>query len=84
MKPLSDQHIAQVGEEILWYLQAHPNAADSLMGITHWWLPRQRYEEALNIIRQALDYLVKQQRIDQRVLPDGKVLYAKSRVDNSH
>ncbi|MCJ7603252.1 MAG: hypothetical protein MUO63_17355 [Desulfobulbaceae bacterium] len=39
-----EQQIEHIAQEIERYLQTRPNAADSLEGITKWWLTRQRYE----------------------------------------
>jgi hypothetical protein len=50
-----------LAEEILQYLQAHPNASDTLLGITEWWLLKQRIEIAANDVQKALDQLVARQ-----------------------
>jgi hypothetical protein len=47
-----------LAEEVLQYLQAHPNASDTLLGITEWWLMKQRVEIAANDVQEALDQLV--------------------------
>ncbi|MDN5849417.1 MAG: winged helix DNA-binding domain-containing protein [Nitrococcus sp.] len=57
--PDSDEEaIALVAREIKRYLDAHPNATDSLRGITRWWLARQRFETATEIVQRALEHLV--------------------------
>lgn len=43
--------------EIRRYCATHPNAADTLEGIA-WWLAQQRYGEALDALRAAVDGLV--------------------------
>jgi|ThiBioDrversion3_1041553.scaffolds.fasta_scaffold37362_2 hypothetical protein len=50
--------------EIIEYLHLHPYAADTVDGIIHWWLSRQRYETAKAVIQRALDDLVNQGVID--------------------
>ena len=45
-------------------------------GIVMWWLPRQRYEEAVDRVQHALDDLVAQGLVDRIMLVDGTVLYA--------
>ena len=50
--------------EIIEYLHLHPYAADTVDGIIHWWLSRQRYETAKSVIQSALDDLVNQGVID--------------------
>jgi len=47
-----------LAEKILRYLQAHPNASDTLLGIMEWWLLKQRIEIAANDVQKALDQLV--------------------------
>jgi hypothetical protein len=50
--------LSGLAEEILRYLQTHPNASDTLLGITEWWLLKQRIEIAANEVQKALDQLV--------------------------
>jgi len=62
-------------DEVLAYLQAHPDAADSIDGIIDWWLPIQRFETARSAIEVALKQLVSQGLIDEIQCGAGKVLY---------
>ena len=62
--------------EILRYLRTHPQAADTVDGIVMWWLPRQRYEEAVDRVQHAVDDLVARGWVDRITLVDGTVLYA--------
>jgi len=62
--------------EILRYLRAHPQAADTVDGIVLWWLPRQRYEEAVDRVQHALDDLVARGLVGRIRLVDGTVLYS--------
>jgi len=66
-------------DEILAYLDAHPQAADSLEGIVLWWLPRQRFVEARARIQESLEQLVDRGLVERTHLPDGTVLYGKPR-----
>ena len=50
--------LARLSDEILRYLRAHPQAADTVDGIVGWWLPRQRHDEAVDRVQDALDKLV--------------------------
>lgn len=61
--------------EIVSYLLAHQNAADSLDGIVDWWLPSQRYETARDVIQNALDDLVRQGVVEEILLGNGTCLY---------
>lgn len=51
-------------QEIVEYLHVHPHAADTVDGIIQWWLLRQRYETAREVIQHALEELVDQGIID--------------------
>ena len=68
--------LAQLSDEILNYLRAHPQAADTVAGIVEWWLPRQRHDEAVDRVQHALDTLVARGLVEQMTLVDGTVLYA--------
>lgn len=61
---LSDNTPPDPRQEIIEYLRAHPSAADTMDGIIQWWLIRQRYETARDIIQKALDDLVEQGILD--------------------
>ena len=67
--------LARLSDEILSYLRAHPQAADTVDGIVEWWLPRQRHDEAVDRVQHALDELVARGLVDKIVLTpvDGKV-----------
>lgn len=72
--------IAALAREIEVYLAAHPNAADTLSGIARWWLPRQRLEDAMHKIEQALCYLVAHGRVGAQRLGDGERIFIKRAV----
>ena len=67
--------VAELARQIGRYLEAHPNAADNADGILRWWLARQRYQESMQKVEQALELLLQQGTIRKRVLIDGQVLY---------
>lgn len=46
-----------ISEEIVRYLASRPHAADSVHGIAAWWLQRQRFEDSVAQVQQALDEL---------------------------
>ncbi len=66
----------EVVDAVLAYLRMHPQAADTLQGITRWWLPQQRYERELERIEGALKVLAARGQLQVRALPDGTALYA--------
>jgi hypothetical protein len=60
------------------YLEAHPDAADSLSGIRQWWLPEVHRDVALEELRRALAQLVASGEVQRSVLPDRRELYARA------
>jgi hypothetical protein len=66
---------AEVERAVLGYLNKHPQAADTLDGITSWWLPQQRYETARERIEDALTRLVNSGVLRRQSLPGGELLY---------
>lgn len=67
---------AEVATAVLGYLASHPHAADTLRGITAWWLPRQRYQVERERIERVLEQLVAGGALRHERLPDGALLYA--------
>ncbi len=68
----------EIERSVLAYLHRHPQAADTLSGIVHWWLPRQRYESGCQRIERVLSELVARGLVRRDPLPQGDVLYALS------
>jgi hypothetical protein len=62
-------------QEIIEYLRAHPSAADTVDGIILYWLSRQRYETAKNVIEMALNDLLEQGVIDSVTTGAGKKVF---------
>lgn len=52
-----EERVRCVAQKIEQYLEAHPEAADSLEGIAAWWMSRQRIRSELAVVRAALDTL---------------------------
>ena len=76
MSQPTEPDLTPLSGEILRYLRAHPQAADTVDGIVEWWLPRQRHDEAVDRVQHALDELVARGLVDKITLVDGTVLYA--------
>jgi hypothetical protein len=74
MAPDEDR-IAAVCCEIQRYLSSHPDAADSVEGIRRWWIARLRLEESARHVQEALNRLVAQGVVIERVMPDGRAVY---------
>lgn len=67
----------RVAQEIERYLVSHPAAADSLEGVAKWWLTYQRYQDALVIVEEALEYLVASGRVVKTKNVGGTCIYRK-------
>lgn len=67
--------VDQLAGEILRYLGRHRSAADTAEGITQWWIKRQRLEDSLIWVQDALDRLVAQSLLETRMTLDGRPLY---------
>jgi hypothetical protein len=66
---------------ILEYVQRNPDAADTLRGVTDWWLPAEhRATTPAPMLERALEDLVALQLIARMALPDGTILYAAKRA----
>lgn len=82
-KPATDEQLEKVADEIIRYLQQHQFAADTLEGISQWWITRQRIEEDKQRVHAALKYLVERRQLHCRQLPDGSVLYSGTSTPDS-
>lgn len=70
-----DAAIIAIAEELRHYIKTHPRAADSLEGVAKWWLARQRYEQAVEKVERALDYLVAQGDLSKHISSSGGAVY---------
>ncbi|WP_151032824.1 hypothetical protein [Cellvibrio sp. KY-GH-1] len=82
-QPITEAQIEQIANEISRYLAQHQFAADTLEGICHWWITRQRIEEDQKRVLAALEYLMEQQKLSCRQLPDGTILYSGTTTDST-
>ena len=48
----------KISKMILAYLRKHPDAGDTLEGITKWWLELQRIELSVNEVADVLESLI--------------------------
>jgi len=72
--------IERISGEIHQYLLKHPNAADTVEGIARWWLVRQRYQDAMFVVQEALEYLVKRGLVVQSLNADKQCIYGKKKL----
>ncbi len=69
------EHVTEVVDALLRYLDTHPDASDTLDGIARWWLPPTLHAEA-DLVRMALDRLMAQGIMRQHTNADHHVLYS--------
>ncbi len=76
------EEIAQLADEITRYLQDHEDVADTIDGIAHWWILRQRLFEERSKVEQAMEYLRAKGVVVGRELGDGEILYSSAPKNN--
>jgi hypothetical protein len=67
--------IAELAQEILAYVRAHPRARDTTAGILQWWLPPGRAALSASVLQEALDRLVAGGSLRAEKVPGGTVVY---------
>lgn len=75
MQP-QEEHLVEVVDAILRYLNSNPDAADTVEGITTWWLPATGYADD-RTVQAALTRLEAQGLIHRHVQADQHVLYSR-------
>ena len=73
---MENQNIQTVADEIISYISKHPNAVDSVEGIANWWLTRERYSTAINIVQDALNMLESSGQLLKSTTGNGKEIYS--------
>jgi hypothetical protein len=64
-----------VARAILDYLRKHPDAQDTVDGITEWWLPEEKIKSGAAIVREALNGLVEEGLVLERKGKDSQIHY---------
>ena len=65
--------MAPLEVQILAYLKEHPQASDTIEGISQWWLPGVYHTKSLGEVRAALEHLVSTELICARIDSSGQV-----------
>jgi hypothetical protein len=65
----------ELRREILAFLDAHPDAADTLEGIAQWWILHQRFLRTLPALGGVLDELERTRELERVRGPDGRPLW---------
>lgn len=64
-----------VSQEVLRYLLRHPNAQDTLEGISEWWLLEERIIQKYTEVQEALKKLIEQGFVLEKRMPNGRLIY---------
>jgi hypothetical protein len=70
----SDEKQALAGD-IMAYLVNHPEAQDTVEGITEWWLLEQKIRKTASEVKAALGTLVAKKKVKQVHRQDGRIYY---------
>ena len=80
MPEFNDSDVQQIADQIERYLKNHPNAADTIEGISKWWLPGEGIEASSLIVQQALIYLGSKSVVKCYANPCGKKVYSSNKA----
>jgi hypothetical protein len=64
-----------ISQEILEYLRKHPEASDTLEGITEWWVLSQRIQDDVKKVQEAVSILVGQGWLVEIKGSDSRIRY---------
>lgn len=76
MHEQTSDDILVIAKDIEAYFLNHPTATDTVVGITQWWLTRQRYEQSFDKVNKALDLLVGRRKLTEQTNLKGEVIYS--------
>ena len=72
----------EISRKILDYLTKHPNAGDTLEGITMWWLEFERIDRSVDEIAEILDQMAEKGEIEKfRRDASNKIIFRAKRSD---
>jgi hypothetical protein len=72
---LADPRLPSPAPEILDYLARHPDAQDTIDGILHWWVLDACVRKWTPKIAGAVQQLVEQGFLEEKLSPDGQIFY---------
>lgn len=87
MNKLQGSELEDVARAIRRYISSRPNATETVEGVARWWLVRQRYEDSVETVQEALNYLESSGKVTKLQIPGGKVVYCSPsslKIKNHH
>ena len=66
-RSIPQQTIDSVAQEIRDYVAGRDTLAETVEGVANWWLRRQRFEDSLQVVHDALEILVAEGLLSKRV-----------------
>jgi Fe2+ or Zn2+ uptake regulation protein len=70
-----DRKLPTLARHILRYLREHPEAQDTIEGITVWWVSERVIKQWLPQVRNALSALIARGYLEKHTQADGRMLY---------
>jgi Fe2+ or Zn2+ uptake regulation protein len=70
-----DKKLPKLARHILRYLREHPEAQDTIEGITVWWVSERAIKQWLPHVRHALAALVTRGYLEKHTVAGGRVFY---------
>lgn len=71
-------HVEQTAALIKDYLRNRSEALETVEGIARWWLSRQRFDDSIKVVQQALDLLIAQGAVERLAIAGGQALYRRA------
>lgn len=78
MSATEQSDVIEAADAIRRYLAVRPNAAETVEGVAHWWLSRQRREDAIELARRALTHLEERGLVVRFSLAGGKQMFRRA------
>jgi hypothetical protein len=70
--PIDDKTVTRLVRE---YLEAHPQACDTIEGIARWWVMSQQIDDTMMAVGKALEELKASGYVREERKTDGRVFY---------
>jgi hypothetical protein len=74
--------VRAVAQVVIEYLRTHPQAADTLEGVSAWWLGTSRRGPHVAAVAEALEALVARGTVTRETTPAGEAVYRLRRPAN--